>query len=270
MEQPSDHASTTETDDATRDTLFGGSLVLFQPKRGGGYRTNVDALILAAFASAAGATASAPVMAYDLGAGVGPIGLSLLRAGAALSVVFVEIDASAAALARRNLNANGLNDRGEVISADVAEVARARPGSAGLIVCNPPYVLPGRGQASSVEGRARVGFLQGFVHASRQLAGRRCRVCFIYPAQELLMLLSALDGEGLRPKRLRFVHPTSTRPARVALIEARAGRAGGLAVIPPLIERESEGYTEEMQRILTCAPSRPPPSNGPSASLRHG
>src|SRR6202034_3295001 len=37
---------------ATQDALFGGSVVLFQPPRGAGYRTNVDALLLAGFATA--------------------------------------------------------------------------------------------------------------------------------------------------------------------------------------------------------------------------
>src|SRR5579871_1698704 len=85
--------------EATQDALFGGSVVLFQPPRGAGYRTNVDALLLAAFAAAptpgnaalvvparAGDRGvrqpplrprSAPV-AFDLGAGVGAVGLALL------------------------------------------------------------------------------------------------------------------------------------------------------------------------------------------------
>src|SRR5258708_19936274 len=50
--------------EATQDALFGGSVVLFQPPRGAGYRTNVDALLLAAFA------ASPPRPAHG-GAGVG-------------------------------------------------------------------------------------------------------------------------------------------------------------------------------------------------------
>src|ERR1700704_4609942 len=58
--------------EATQDTLFGGSVVLFQPLRGAGYRTNVDALLLAGFAT--GATPAS--VAFDLGAGVGAVGLA--------------------------------------------------------------------------------------------------------------------------------------------------------------------------------------------------
>jgi tRNA1Val (adenine37-N6)-methyltransferase len=232
--------------EATQDALFGGSVVLFQPLRGAGYRTNVDALLLAGFATGAHA---APV-AFDLGSGVGAVGLSLLRLSAARRVVLVEIDEQPAAMARRNLDANGWTERGEVIRGDVRDVARSRRGEAALVVCNPPYVAPGRGRVPPSQARARSGELSVFIQAARQVAGRRARVCFVYPAQELAALLFALAAEGLHAKRLRFVQGTPESPARVALVEAVAGRQGGLSVMPPLVERGPRGYTPEMQALL--------------------
>jgi tRNA1Val (adenine37-N6)-methyltransferase len=232
--------------EATQDALFGGSVVLFQPPRGAGYRTNVDALLLAGFA-----TAATPArVAFDLGAGVGAVGLALLRLGAASRVVLVEIDEQPAAMARRNLDANGWTDRGEVVRGDVRDVARSRRGEAALVVCNPPYVSPGRGRVPAAEALARCGELATFVGAARQVAGRRARVCFVYPSHELGGLLSALAGEGLHAKRMRFVHGTPEAGARVALVEAVAGRAGGLVVMPPLVERGPRQYTPEMQALL--------------------
>jgi tRNA1Val (adenine37-N6)-methyltransferase len=249
------------TIEATQDALFGGSVVLFQPQRGAGYRTNVDALLLAGFAASPSpsptplgregpSSTRQPPIAFDLGAGVGAVGLALLRFGAARKVVFVEIDEMPAAMARRNLDANGWTDRGEVVRGDVRDVARARRGEANLVVCNPPYVAPGRGSVSPIEGRARVGDLGTFVQAARQVAGRRARVCFVYPAAELGLLLSRLAYEGLHAKRMRFVHAFAGGPARVVLVEAQAGRAGGLMVLPPLVEREARGYTPEMASLL--------------------
>jgi tRNA1Val (adenine37-N6)-methyltransferase len=239
--------------EATQDALFGGSVVLFQPPRGAGYRTNVDALLLAGFAASPGGVQRPPraaALAFDLGAGVGAVGLSLLRLGAARRVVLVEIDEQPAAMARRNLDANGWTDRGEVIRGDVRDVARSRRGQAALVVCNPPYVLPGRGRVAAAQQGARSGRLEIFVEAARQLAGRQARVCFVYPAAELGLLLSTLSAEGLHAKRLRFVHAAPESPARVALVEAVAGRAGGLHVVPPLVERGARGYTPEMQALL--------------------
>jgi tRNA1Val (adenine37-N6)-methyltransferase len=232
--------------EATQDALFGGSVVLFQPPRGAGYRTNVDALLLAGFATAPKVAS----VAFDLGAGVGAVGLALLRLGAAKRVVFVEIDDRPAAMSRRNLDANGWTDRGEVVRGDVRDVARSRRGEASLVVCNPPYVMPGRGRVPAAQARARSGEVATFVEAARQLAGKKARVCFVYPAQELGMLLATLSGEGLFAKRLRFVHGTPDVPARVALVEAQPGRPGGLHVLQPLVERGPRGYTPEMQVLL--------------------
>jgi tRNA1Val (adenine37-N6)-methyltransferase len=247
--------------EATQDALFGGSVVLFQPRRGAGYRTNVDALLLAGFAATPAAPPSSsrsavrislrpPPIAFDLGAGVGAVGLALLRFGAARRVVFVEIDELSAAMARRNLDANGWTDRGEVVRGDVNDVARARRGEAALVVCNPPYVAPGRGRVPAAQARARSGNLTTFITAARQLTGRRARACFVYPAQELGVLLAGLAAEGLHAKRMRFVHGTPAAPARVVLVEARAGRPGGLCVMPPLVERGARGYTPEMETLL--------------------
>jgi tRNA1Val (adenine37-N6)-methyltransferase len=240
--------------EATQDALFGGSVVLFQPPRGSGYRTNVDALLLAAFASAPQPAPTrlarpAPV-AFDLGSGVGAVGLALLRFGAAKRVVFVEIDELTAAMARRNLDANAWTGRGEVVRGDVCDVARSRRGEANLVVCNPPYIAPGRGRVPAAEARARSGDLGVFVEAARQLAGRAARVCFVYPAGELGSLLETLAGEGLHSKRMRFVHASPAATARVVLVEARAGRPGGLHVLPPLVERSARGYTPEMETLL--------------------
>jgi tRNA1Val (adenine37-N6)-methyltransferase len=232
----------------TRDTLFGGRVVLFQPARGAGYRTNVDALLLAWFALAS--TPRPVATAYDLGAGVGAVGLALLRFGAAERVVFVEIDEQPAELAARNLDANGWRERGEVVRGDVRDIARLRRGEAALVVCNPPYTAPGHGRTSPAEATARCGDLGAFVQAARQVAGRKARVCFVYRAQDSAALLSTLAAEGLHGKRMRFVHGTSEAPARIVLVEAQAGRAGGLFVMPPLIEREGGDYTREMEDLL--------------------
>jgi tRNA1Val (adenine37-N6)-methyltransferase len=231
---------------ATRDALFGGRLLLFQPARGMGYRTNVDALLLADFA----ATHRAATVAFDLGAGSGAVGLSLLHMGAARHVVFVEIDELPSAMARRNLDANGWSDSGEVVRGDVRDIARLRRGEAQLVVCNPPYMAPGHGRVPAAEMTARCGDLGAFVRAARQVAGRRARVCFVYRAQEAAALLATLAAEGLHGKRMRFVHGTSQTPARIVLVEAQASRPGGLFVLPPLIERDAGEYTREMEDLL--------------------
>ncbi len=233
-----------DPDDVTEDTLFGGAVALTQPARGGAYRVNADAILLASFA--AGTLEDVPIKrraraAFDLGAGVGAMGLSLLHLlGAAEHVTMIEIDPSLAGLARVNARSNGWVSRIDVVEADVGVLASVPAGAADLVVCNPPYITPGRGRAPSpARARARSGPLHVFLDAARRLAGLRARVCFVYPANETTTLLSELRQRGLEPKRLRPVHGAvrgGVARARVVLVEAVAGKPGGLLVEPPFFD----------------------------------
>lgn len=231
------------TNDAsiTRDALFGGRVALAQPARSTSkYRVNVDAVHLAGFAHAPALSSQTrrARTAFDLGAGVGAVGLSLLHLDSAAHVTMIELDASLAALARENAASNHWTDRITVVTGDVADRTLAKAGSADLIVCNPPYVPPGRGRpALSPRASARSGSLALFLDAARRLAGKRARVCFVYPAIESTALFSSLRERGLEPKRVRFVHSKSAHHARIVLVEAIPGsKAGGLVVEPPLFE----------------------------------
>jgi tRNA1Val (adenine37-N6)-methyltransferase len=210
------------------------SLLLNQPPRGAGYRVNADAFLLARFAR----PSRALECVCDLGAGVGAVALALLHVGAVRRALLVEIDRHAAAFAAQNVARNGFASRAEIVVGDVSAVALARRGEASLVVCNPPYVAPGRGRAPSVEARARarMGSLATFAHAARLVAGRRAKVCFVYPAQETVTLLTTLRTLGLEPKRLVYVHPKAGTSARVVLVEAKAGKPGGLLVEPPIFD----------------------------------
>jgi tRNA1Val (adenine37-N6)-methyltransferase len=225
-----------EVESITEDTLFGGAVALAQPARGGAYRVNVDAILLARFAAG-----KRPARcAFDLGAGVGAIGLSLLHLGAAERVTMIEVDAALARLAQRNARSNGWEARIDVVRADVADADSVAAGAADLVVCNPPYVVPGRGRAPSpARARARSGPLDVFLDAARRVAGRRARVCFVYPAIEATTLLTELRKRGLEPKRLRAVHGAPRKGvdrARVVMVEAVAGKPGGLVIEPPVFE----------------------------------
>ena len=241
----------------SEDALFGGRIALFQPAAGFGYRANVDALLLAAFA---GQHRRGVRSAVDLGAGVGAVGLSLFHLGVARHVDFIERDPSLVALCRRNLAANGFDERGSVFLGDLERPLRTiAPGlvhAASLVVANPPYVAGERdGRPPTARGqarqRARHGDLAPFLRGAADALGRRGRACFVYPAHALLDLMMLARQVGLEPKRLRLVHGKADRPARIALIELAYAKAGGLVVEMPLIETESNGRpAEEVARLV--------------------
>ena len=222
--------------------------MITQPKAG--YRVNVDAIILAAFARAGQAAPARRTC--DLGAGVGAVALALLHLGGSARATLVEADAFAASLAVENARANGFDSRVDVIPSDVLAFAKDAVGAADLVVMNPPYVREGHGRVPNDPRRARakVGSLDVFVRAARLVLPARGRVCVCYPAPDFVALATSLQRAGLEPKRARFVHASADRAARLVLVEAKPGKAGGLALAPPLVERDSAGLGPELRRLL--------------------
>ena len=236
---------------ARADALFRGRLPLLQPTRG--YRTNVDALWLAAFAR----RERTARRCLDLGAGVGAVGLALVVAGAAERVTLLDVDAPLLELARRNAAAAGVQQRVETLALDLAtKLPDAIAHAFDLVVANPPYGILGesRGSPHPRRARARTGdasTLSLFARAARFSLGAAGRACFVFPAHDLSRLFDALRATGLVPKRMRVVHPLPDAPAKVALVEAKPARPGGLRVEPPFIAMSAPGvWTEEAARIL--------------------
>ena len=241
----------------SEDALFGGRVALFQPAPGFGYRANVDALLLAAFAGQHRRVKKA----VDLGAGVGAVGLSLFHLGVAERVQFIERDRSLAALCQRNIEANGFTERSAVFIGDLERplgaIALELVHGASLVVANPPYVAaardgrPARDARSQARQRARHGDLAPFLRGAAEALGRRGRACFVYPAHALLDLTTLGRQAGLEPKRIRFVHGKADRPARIAMIELAFGKPGGLVVETPLIETGPDGRpAEEVAKLV--------------------
>ncbi len=229
-------------------------MVLEQPARGEGFRTNADALLLASFAGRSRG------LVMDLGAGVGPVALVMLATAAAERALLVDDDSRACELAEKNAASNGFEDRATVVCEDALAAARKHRGSASVVVCNPPYSEPGTSRLPKGAARARIGSLERFVRAAREALAPRGRACFVYPAPDLERLLATFRASGLEPKGLRMVHATAAHPARVALVEARAAKRGGLIVAPPLIERAGGAYTPETTEILGSSPPQRSPS----------
>lgn len=241
----------------TEDALFEGAVVLVQPARGHGYRANVDALLLAAFA----VRRRTARLALDLGAGVGTVALALEHLGGARSLLLVEREPTLVELATANLARNGLASRGRVVRLDLADGLGSLPQiirAADLVVANPPYVTLERTRIGIPQGsrwEARHGDLGPFVRAAADALAHRGRACFVYPAHALLDLMSLARRAGLEPKRLRMVHGAVGRPARVALVELARARPGGLVVEPPLFERADGAPSAELVALLQ-APRR--------------
>jgi tRNA1(Val) A37 N6-methylase TrmN6 len=213
----------------SKDALFGGRVTLFQPAHGAGYRANVDAILLAAFAADGGRRSW---LAIDLGAGVGAVGLTLFFLQVAERIQFVEKTSFWRSSAGATYKAEPMGRPGGRSDLRPRRVARQRGARhrarLTLVVANPPYVAPerdGRSPRIWVGGRTpRRTPRQTRPFRSRRGAvlGRRGRACFVHPAHALLELTTLARQSGAR---------TEAPPLR-----ARQSQNGRLVPIASLVE----------------------------------
>ncbi len=219
-----------------------------------GYRFNLDAVFLAAFA-VEGKDPERPLRVIDLGTGSGVVALLIARGCPQWQVSAVEAQPSMADLARRNAELNALPVT--VIEADWRTLGT--PGRAGeydLVVCNPPYFametghLPSDADVAAARYETR-GSILDTVRAARRLVKGDGSVRFVYGIGRLPELLRALDDAGLALVRLRMVHAKAEDPAYAALVEAAPGSRRPLIVERALIVHEhGGGFSDEVKALV--------------------
>jgi len=241
------------TANETLDALFDGRLKLLQSRLG--YRVSIDPLLLAYFVSV-----QRGQKVVDLGTGNGVICLALAHLYPAAALTGIELQASLAERAARNVRLNGLEGRVKIISGDVRGRQYSRqPGSFDVAVCNPPYRQPSSGRISVNDEKRMArhelnGDLADFLRAGAFFLRHKGRLALIYLAARSTDLIAAMRQVGIEPKRLRMVHSFPEAEASLILLEGVKGGKAGLAVLPPLvIYRRGKEYTDEVTAMIQGA-----------------
>ena len=225
----------------TLDGLFSGALRLHQPARG--HRAGSDAVLLAA-ACPAGVR-----RVVDLGCGVGSVGLRVAQMRPDAKIVLLDNDPAILALAIRNIALNALEARVSAVSCDALspacpDAASGVAGWADVVLSNPPFFAPGRGQLSPVALKASAHVLQGgldaWVKSALRCLAPRGQLVLIHRADALADILAALERR-FGDVQLRFVQPRQDAPAIRVLVRATLASRGPLVVLPPLVLQGEDG-----------------------------
>ena len=237
--------------DTTKDTFFGGRLVVQQDRQG--YRFSIDAVILAHQV----AFRQGDRRVVDFGTGSGILPLLLAYRHAVLSICGIEIQPTLARLARENVQANRLADRVQIIEADLQTIHPQRLGyEADVIVSNPPYRKACSGRINPNRERALARHeialtLEGLVRAARRVLKTGGYFWTIYPVPRLPELIGTMQRFNIEPKFMRMVHARQNSEAKMVVMAGVKAAAAGFAVGSPLvIYRDKKHYTEEVRRML--------------------
>lgn len=230
------------------ELLWPGGPILRQAAH---FKLGTDTVLLADFARTAGAKRG-----IDLGCASGAAMLLLLAKEETLHMTGLEIVPEAAELARENLAANGLTERGGIVTGDIRDHRSLfRAGSFDLLVCNPPYFPQGSGAVPQDAARAAARgellcTMEEICAAAAFLLRTGGGAFLVHRPERLSELFCALASHGLEPKRLRLVCRGTESAPTLALVEARRGGKPGLKIEPALYLRSPDGTeSAELRRI---------------------
>lgn len=234
--------------ESTRDAIFNGRLTLWQPGRQGGYRFNLDPILLAGFARPAESV-------VDLGAGCGVLGLALMALGKARSLTSVELQPCLAELVQRNIEENAFADKARLVRGDLRHVALD---AAEHVVFNPPYFKAGSGRGAPNDSRdaarhERHGTLGDFIEKAFCVATGFASA--IVPWSRVKELTAGWENLGGTVSRLRQIRPRAGDAPRLALFEG-SKHASTFTQEPALIIHAdgTRDFTAEVQAIVAGTP----------------
>lgn len=244
-----------ESDVETAGTLLGGRVVYRQFRDG--YRTGIEPVLLAA---AVPARPGERVLEAGCGAGAALACLGARHAlrDSRLQGTGIERDPATAALARRNLDANGLH--GWPVLAAPVQAACCDPGliAAGRFdhaMANPPWhradaTAPASARRDLAK-RAPEGSLPDWTAALARTLRRGGTLTLVLPAARHAEAAAAMLTHGFGGIRLLPLWPLAGRAARIVILQGIAGSRGEDRVLPGLVLHRAGGkFTAEAEAVL--------------------
>ena len=233
--------------DFSEDNLLAGRVRLRQPREG--YRAAIDPVFLAAMVPAKDGES-----VLDLGSGVGAASLCLAARVTGCRVFGLEMQAALVALARDNVELNGMQGRVEAIIGSLASPPpRLAPGSYHHVMTNPPY--SDTGPLSPHPGKAAANHqgevdLAAWMRFAVNMLRPKGTLVVVHRADRLDDLLAALHRK-VGEVAITPLWPKPGRPAKRLLLRARKGSAAPLTLMPGLVLHDEDGaYTAAAEAVL--------------------
>lgn len=243
--------------DVTEDAFLGGRVMITQPAKG--YRAGIDPVFLAA--SVRWPREQPTFRMLDVGAGVGTVGLCVARRCPGAHVTLLEREPELAALARGNIERNGLAARITVVETSI-DASAAELQAFGLmaesfddVLANPPYHAEGRGTpAPNALKAASQAMEETGLDSWVRFMARMCKpggcATMIHKAEALPAVLSAFSGRfgGLRVFPL---YPREGEPASRIIVQGIKGsRAPMMLLQGVIVHADGHTFTPAAQAVL--------------------
>ena len=165
----------------------------------------------------------------------------------------VEVQEKVCELARKNVIFNNLEDRIEIINANIKDLNVKNEYDA--VVTNPPYKANGTGLKNEMDTKiiARhetCGTLEEFIKTASMSLKDKCAMYMVNRPERLIDICEYSRKYKLEPKEIRFVHSKIYTKPILVLIKAVKYANSFLKLKEPLyIYREDGEYSDEILKI---------------------
>lgn len=206
----------------------------------------MDAVLLSDFA-----TSKPKDRVIDLGTGTGVIPILMEARGKGAHFTGLEVQEYSADMARRSVSLNKLDDKIEIVNADLKNVAALyKTASFDVVTSNPPYINQNHGLENeytpvNIARHEILATLEDVVKAASFLLKEGGSFAMIHKPFRLAEIFRVMSKYRLEPKRMCMVQPYAGKEPNMVLIEAAKGGRPMIKVEPALIVYKEDGsYTD--------------------------
>lgn len=236
-------------EDETLDDLQLNGINIIQKKDA--FRFGVDAVLLANFAKV-----KKNCRVIDLCTGTGIIPFIIAGKTEAKSIVGIEVQRDFVDMAKRSVKINNLQDRVDFICEDLKNISSLKQlEKADVVTVNPPYKIMNAGIKNPKDKMAIARHevlctLEDVIIASRMLLKDNGRLYMVHRPERLADILCLMRKHKIEPKRIRMIHPNTSKAPNIVLVEGQRDGGAFLKFDEPLyVYNENGEYSEEINKI---------------------
>ena len=215
-----------------------------------GFCFGIDAVLLANFAKV-----KKDANVADLGTGTGIIPILIAGKSKAKKIVGVEIQEEVYEMATRSVKLNNLEDRVEIVNADIKTIDKVlEVHGYHVVTSNPPYMhmdgIKNPNDKKAISRHEVKCNLEDVIRAASRLVMPRGKFFMIHRPTRLVDIIELGRKYRLEPKVVQFVHPRANKAPNLLLVEFMKDGKPELKILDPLyVYGEDGNYTEELKAI---------------------
>lgn len=240
-------------DDERLDELNYKGLKILQKKDG--FCFGMDSVLIANFAKISRKNA----IVSDLGTGTGIISILVAGKQNPKKIYAIEIQEELVNMAKRSVEYNNLEDKIEVINADIVGISKGEFNKKfDYVISNPPYKKMNTGlindnQKKLISRHEIKCTLRDVVYEASKLLKDNGVFYLVHRPDRLCDIFNVMREYKIEPKEIQLVYPHVNEEANLVLIKGVKCGKPFLKVLKPLIVyNEKNEYTKELLEFYDC------------------